>query len=95
MTVDQAYSILYTVVLICLAALIAVAIIRTFIGPRITDRILAVNMIGTIVITAFMILTTLLQESYLADVALIYAMVSFVAVLIFSAVYIRKNKEDR
>ena len=52
-------------------------------------------MIGTMVIAAFLILCALLEESYLADVALIYALISFVSVLIFAAVYIRREKEER
>ena len=94
MTVHEAYNLLYTIVLICLAPLLALAMIRSFRGPRVTDRLIGVNMIGTMVIVIFMILTALLHETYLADIALIYALISFVSVLIFVAVYIKRKKED-
>ncbi len=95
MSVHEAYNLLYTVVLICLAPLLALAMIRSVKGPRITDRLIGVNMIGTMVIVIFMVLTVLLKEAYLPDIALIYALISFVSVLIFSAVYIKKKKGAR
>ncbi len=94
MSIVEAYNLLYTVALICLAPLIALAMIRSIKGPRLTDRLIGVNMVGTMVIVIFLILTVLLDESFLADIALIYALISFVSVLIFSAVYIRRKKED-
>ena len=95
MTIAEAYTLLYSAALLVLAPLVAVMLIRSIRGPLVTDRLLAVNMIGTMVIAAFMILCALLQESYLTDIALIYALISFVSVLVFSSVYIRRQKEDR
>nr|MCR4744675.1 sodium:proton antiporter [Lachnospiraceae bacterium] len=70
--------------------------IRAVKGPRVTDRILSVNMIGTMVISSILILSQMLGENYLIDVALIYAMISFLSVIILAAVYIpsRKKRED-
>ena len=93
MTVAQAYNLLYSVVLIAFALLIALAMIRSIRGPRITDRLIGVNMIGTMVIAVFFILTVLLEEDWLTDIALLYALISFVSVLIFATVYIRREKE--
>ena len=94
MSVHEAYNLLYSIVLICLTPLIALAMFRSIKGPRVTDRLIGVNMIGTIVIVIFLILTVMLEEDYLADIALIYALISFVSVLIFSAVYIKKKKGE-
>ncbi len=93
MTVTQAYNLLYSIVLLCLAPLIALAMIRSVKGPRITDRLISVNMVGTMVIVTFFLLTVLLDEGFLADIALIYALISFVSILVFAVVYIRKNRE--
>ena len=93
MDIHSAYQILYTTALIVLAVLIAVTLVRAVKGPRITDRILSINMIGTMVIVVFLVLIVMLHESFLADIALIYALISFVSVLIFAAVYIKKQKE--
>ena len=94
MTIDQAYTLLYSIALLALTPLLLVLLVRSIKGPLVTDRLVAVNMIGTMVIVAFMILANLLEEGYLTDVALLYAMISFAAVLIFSSIYIRRKKED-
>lgn len=88
MNIDQAYHLLFMGALIIFAVLIGIMLIRAVIGPRITDRILSINMIGTMTICSIAILSGLLNEGYLTDVALIYAMLSFVAVLILAVMYI-------
>lgn len=94
MNLDFAYQILYTAALIVLAVLIGIMLVRAIIGPRITDRILSINMLGTMVICSIAILSQMLKESYLVDVALIYAMLSFVAVLILATTYLPANPEE-
>ncbi len=91
MSIGNAYNILFSIALIWLSMLILCMLIRAIIGPRITDRILAINMIGTMVISCIAILSRLLWESFLTDVALIYAMISFISVLILATIYIRKR----
>ena len=88
MSIDTAYHYLFLGALIFLAVLIGVVLIRSVIGPRITDRILSINMLGTMCVCSIVILSRMLDEGYLLDVALIYAMISFVAVLILASVYI-------
>ncbi len=88
---EGAYHVLFTGALLVFTVLIGVMLARSVIGPRITDRILSINMIGTMVICCIVILSQLLGEDYLADVALIYALISFVSVLIFATVYIPAN----
>ena len=51
-------------------------------GPRYTDRMVCINMIATLGISFICILSVYLQEAYLVDVALVYAMLSFLAVII-------------
>ena len=86
MSIETAYNILYMGSLIIFAILIGVMLVRSVIGPRITDRILSVNMIGTMIICCIVILSRYLDEGYLVDVALIYAMISFVSVLIYASI---------
>ena len=78
---------LLTGAVIVLAVLIIVSLIRSVRGPRIADRIIAVNMIGTMVILILAILSVYLEESYLVDVCLIYAMISFLGVVVLGKVY--------
>ena len=98
-SLDRAYEFLLIGVLIILAVLIMLCLIRAIIGPRIADRIVAVNMMGTMVIVMIAILSCLLGEGYLADICLIYAMISFLAVIVLTKVYMgvyreKKQKEE-
>ena len=96
MTVETAYQYLYGGALIVFLLLIGAMVIRSIIGPRSTDRIMSVNMLGTMTICCIAILSFLLKEEYLADVALIYAMISFVAVLMMASMFIpAKPKRPR
>lgn len=82
-----AYEILFTAALIFLAVVLVLCLIRAIIGPRVANRVVAVNMMGTIVMVIIAILTLMLQEGYLADICLIYAMISFLAVIVLTKVY--------
>ena len=70
-----------------LAVLMLAAIIRSVRGPKVADRAIAVNMLGTITIVMIAVLSVYLKESYLVDVCLIYAMISFLAVVVLTKVY--------
>ena len=83
----QAYEILFMAALVFLAVMVVLCLIRAIIGPRIADRVVAVNMMGTMVMVIIAILALLLKEGYLVDICLIYAMISFLAVIILTKVY--------
>lgn len=91
---DKAYMILYIAVFVVFAILAIFCLIRAIIGPRVCDRLVAGNMIVTIVIMVIAILSAKMKEGYLADVCLVYAMVSFIANIVLSRVYI-KDKDDK
>lgn len=88
MSLDEAYRTLYSAALLILAVLMAVMLIRSARGPGVTDRLLSINMIGTLVNCAILILSALLGEAWLIDVALIYTMINFVSILILARVYL-------
>ena len=50
--------------------------------------IVLILLIGAMVICSIAVLSVLLDEGYLADVALIYAMISFVAVLMMASMFV-------
>lgn len=85
MQISDAYQMLFNIVLVMLLLLIGAALIRSVLRKGGTDRILSVNMISTMVISAVAILSVKLGESYLCDVALIYAMISFLSVLMLTS----------
>jgi multicomponent Na+:H+ antiporter subunit F len=96
---ESAYQLVFSVVLIFLAVMMILCLIRAIIGPKVADRIVAVNMMGTMVMVIIAILALLLEEGYLADICLIYAMISFLAVIVltkvYMGVYLEKKKKEK
>jgi multicomponent Na+:H+ antiporter subunit F len=74
-----------------LAVCIIIALVRVFLGPTVPDRIVALDTINTIVVVVMVILGAAFKEMILIDVAIVYALLSFVATL-FIAKYIEKGK---
>lgn len=95
MAIRQAYEGLMAAAVMVLAVLIILSMIRSVLGPRIADRIIAVNMIGTMNIMIIAVLSVYLDENYLVDICLIYAMISFLSVVVLSKVYIGIYEEKR
>ena len=100
MSADIVYQGILMGCMVVLAVLILASIIRSVRGPKTADRIIAVNMIGTMTIVIIAILSVYRKEDYLTDVCLIYAMVSFLAGVVLTKVYTgvyreRKEKEKK
>lgn len=76
------------IALIILAIAAFACLVRAILGPAVADRLMAVNMLGTIVIVMIAALAILLCEGYLIDICIIYAMISFLAVIVLTKVYI-------
>lgn len=92
---EQTYHVFFLAVLIFLAVMVVLCLIRAIIGPRIADRIVAVNMTGTMVMVIIAILALMLEEGYLADICLIYAMISFLSVIVLTKVYLGVYRERK
>ena len=91
---EMIYQKLYIGVLIILALMLFVCLIRAVKGPRVADRLMAVNMMGTIVMVMIAVLALLLKEGFLVDICLIYALVRFLAVNVLAKVYIGVYEEN-
>ena len=92
---EIAYKGIYWLVLFVLAAMLFACLIRAVRGPRIADRIVAINMMGTMVMVVIAVMALMLGESYLVDICLIYAMISFLAVTVLAKVYMGIYEEKR
>ena len=92
---EQAYQMLFSGALIFLAVMLILCLVRAIKGPRVADRIIAVNMMGTMVMVIIGILAVKMQEGYLVDICLIYAMISFLAVIVLTKVYTGVYKEKK
>lgn len=82
--------------MILLAILNLATLVRAILGPRFTDRVVAVNVINTMVIAMICMMSVLLGEEFLMDVALIYALLSFLSVVVLSRLVLtRERKRER
>ena len=98
--IQQCYHDLFWGALVLLG-LGLLAVMVYIIRARLTvDRIIGINLIGTLVAIIIAILTYLLGEDYLADVAIVYVVLSFIAVMLLCRIDInlyrrrREEKED-
>ena len=93
---EKYYAYLYLCALFCLAVGLAFGLLRAIKGPRVADRIMGINMIGTISLLSIAILAALLDHGWLLDVSIIYGMISFLAVVVLAHIHITAswNGED-
>ena len=80
--------------------MVLICLIRAIKGPRTADRIVAINMMGTLTMVIIAVLAVKMDEGYLVDICLIYAMISFLAVTLLAKVYMgvyaeRKKNEEK
>lgn len=69
-------------------------LMRAALGPRFSDRIIAANIIGTKIILLIAVLSLMVGESYLADICLIYAVISFLSVVVLARSVIEKKEGE-
>lgn len=67
--------------IIVLGVLILLSMIRLGIGPSIPDRVLAVDAINTMTVAAMILLAVYYRQLIMVDVAIVYALLSFVSTL--------------
>lgn len=96
---ETAFGIVMTAFPVILAVMVLLCLIRAVKGPRIADRIVAINMMGTMTMVIIAILAVKMNEGYLVDICIIYAMISFLAVTLLTKVYMgvyaeRKKKRE-
>lgn len=89
------YHYIYITILLILAIMLFACLVRAVRGPRVADRLVSVNMMGTMVMVMIATLALMLDEGYLVDVCLVYAMISFLSVVVLSKVYIGIYEENR
>lgn len=82
-----------TIVLAILAILMSFTLVVAIKGPKKADRIMAINIIGSLSTAAIAVLAIYLNESWLLDICLVYCLISFLAVVILTKVSI-VNKEN-
>ena len=66
---------------LALVALMLLAMVRLVKGPTSADRVVALDAINTLVVAAMIVLGVVFQQIIFIDVAIIYALLSFVGTL--------------
>ena len=92
---EKSSHVLFVAALIFLAIMVVLCLVRAIIGPKVADRIVATNMMGTMIMVMIAILALMLEEEYLVDICLIYAMISFLAVVCLTKVYMGVYQEQK
>jgi len=95
MELVQEYSGFFYGILSVLALMLVFCLIRAVRGPRIADRLVAVNMMGTMVMVMISLLAVVKDQGYLVDICLIYAMISFLAVVVLTRIYTGVYREAK
>lgn len=67
----------------CLALLVimAIALVRAFVGPSVYDRIMAVNMFGTKTVLFIAVFGFFTGRPEFLDIALVYTLINFIGVI--------------
>ncbi len=66
---------------IAILVTMALALTRALMGPTVYDRVLAVNMFGTKTVLLIAIMAFAMGRTDFLDLALVYALINFIAVL--------------
>lgn len=74
----------------CILGLIYGAVSRRF-----TDKLVAVNLVTTLSLNAICMLAIFLNEDYVLDVALIYALLGFAAIVVLCRLLTEKNRKEK
>jgi multicomponent Na+:H+ antiporter subunit F len=81
---------LFVFSIVFLAITVIICSYRAIKGPKATDRLIAINVIGTKTVMLICIISFILKEAYFIDVVLVYALISFVSSIVI-AKYIEKG----
>lgn len=86
---EQWYDNLLIAAMIIITALIIICLIRAVRTKEVTGRIVSVNLIGTLTVAMIILLTIFMDNDQLMDINLIYALISFMAVVVLAKIYNR------
>lgn len=89
---------MFAVASIALLIVMALALVRAFVGPTLYDRILAVNNFGTKTVLLIAVIGFLGGRPEFLDIAIVYALINFISVIavlrFFEYAGSRKIEED-
>ncbi|MGI9419012.1 MAG: monovalent cation/H+ antiporter complex subunit F [Geminicoccaceae bacterium] len=66
---------------LALLAIMAMALARALMGPSVFDRILAVNLFGTLTVILIALLGFLIDRPEFLDISLVYTLINFIGTI--------------
>lgn len=72
------YETVFIAVTVILTMATFLCLFRAYVGPTAEDRIVAINVIGTKTVVIISIVSLVFHQEFFLDVALVYALVSFI-----------------
>ena len=89
------YDFLYYIILPVLSISVVMVFIRFIIGPRISDRVLALDLLITIGIGIVAVVSILSGQDTFLDIALIFGIIAFLGTVAFSFYLDKKGREEQ
>lgn len=85
---------LVPVLIVGLLICCAMCLYRIANGPTAADRMVAIDILGTVVVGFVAIITAISGKAYLLDIALVWALVSFVGTLALAKYLVGKHLNE-
>jgi multicomponent Na+:H+ antiporter subunit F len=80
--------------ILVLSCTIFFCLYRAILGPTTADRIIGINVVGTKVVVAFAFLAAIFHKDSYLDIAMLYAMLSYVLTIAFIKYMDHRNLGD-
>lgn len=74
-------SLTFFVVAACLVAFMIISVLRIGLGPTVADRVVGLDTVNTLIVASMIVLGAAFDQVVFIDVAIIYALLSFVGTL--------------
>lgn len=94
MDIKSIQQMVLLVAMIALAIMMLLTLIISIIGPRFTDRLIMVSAINTEVNSFMCLLMIYFAKGYMIDIALVYGMVGFLAIVILAKLKLKQYLEE-
>jgi len=85
---------LFLVPAVLLLLFMLISLFRLLLGPTVPDRVVALDTINTLVIAGMVLLGAAFEEVIYIDVAIVYALLSYIATL-YIAKYMERRSKDK
>lgn len=74
---------MFNIAAIVIILAMVLALYRAIKGPRVYDRLLSVNVIGTNTVVLISLIGFIYERPHFLDIALVYALINFIATIAF------------